>query len=202
MTKENKLDGPDWCKVVNHKNAPFLLKPDKTDNVVYTDEYLNYLNDIIGKSDSATGFKAYALDNEPALWQHISGAIAQADFLGLLAEKEIYFASIWAFDKAEYQFAAINMFTNYDENQGYFGDNLVSSNSSDDYTVSSFVAENSTDGKLHIILTNKAIHTATKVTINLGDFESSSAELYVLDKSGPTIYQSDSKIKTKIISYA
>ena len=373
MTAKNELDGPDWCKVVNRKNAPFLLKPDKSDKVVYTDEYLNYLNDIIGKSDSSTGFKAYALDNEPALWQHthpliqrqalrteelieksidlaltvkdfdpnadvfgpslfgyssycelganwklievnslykyqwfidyylekmkeaedkhnkrlldvldlhyyteakggcgkrkcdhfdndecikarinsvrslydpsykekswiqdtgakffplipklqasidkfypgtkiafteydfgggqhISGAIAQADFLGLLAESEIYFASIWAFDKADYQFAAINMFTNYDNNGGYFGENLVSSNSSDDYTVSSFVAENTTDGKLHIILTNKAIHTATKVTINLDSYNASSAELYVLDNGGPDIYKSDSKIKTK-----
>ena len=38
-----KTCGLDWCKVINHKNGEFLLKPDKRDNFVYTDEYLNYL---------------------------------------------------------------------------------------------------------------------------------------------------------------
>lgn len=373
MTLENKLDGPDWCKVVNRKNSDFLLKPDKTDNVVYTDEYLNYLENMIGNSDSVTGFKGYALDNEPALWQythsliqreplltedfmaktidlaltvkdfdsnadvfgpclfgyssycalganwksievnslfryqwfidyyldkmkeaeekygkrlldvldlhyyteakgacgkrtcnhydnddcikarinsvrslydsnykerswiqdtgavffplipkiqesikkfypgtkigfseynfgggdHISGAIAQIEFLGLLAQKEIYFATIWAYDNAEYQFEAINMFTNYDYNGGSFGETLINSTSSDDYTVSSFVAENKNDGKLHIILTNKAIHTATKVTINIGENKTKNCELFVLDGSEDKIYKADSEITTK-----
>lgn len=373
MTLENELDGPDWCKVINRKNGDFLLKPEKTDNVVYTDEYLNYLENMIGKSDSITGFKGYALDNEPALWQHthsliqrkplltedfmaksidlaatvkdfdpnadvfgpclfgysaycalganwksielnslfryqwfidyyldkmkeaeeqygkrlldvldlhyyteakgacgkrtcnhydnddcikarinsvrslydenykerswiqdtgalffplipkiqesidkfypgtkigfseynfgggdhISGAIAQTDFLGLLAQKEVYFATIWAFDNAEYQFEAINMFTNYDYNGSSFGDTLIASTTSDDYTVSSFVAENQTDGKLHIILTNKAIHTATKVTINIGENKPKSCDLFILDDSSDKIHKSDSKITTK-----
>lgn len=373
MTKDNKLDGPDWCKVINRKNGDFLLKPDTTDNYVYTDEYLNYLANMIGKSDSSTGFKGYALDNEPALWQHthsliqreplkteelleksidlaltvkdfdpsadvfgpclfgysaycalganwksieansffkyqwfidyyldkmkeaedkygkrlldvldlhyyteakgacgkrtcnhydndecikarinsvrslydenykekswiqdtgamffplipklqdsinkfypgtkiafseydfgggehISGAIAQADFLGLLAEKEVYFASIWAFDKAEYQFAAINMFTDYDSNGSYFGDTLISSSTSDDYTVTAFVAENKTDGKLHIIMNNKSIHTATKVTVDISDYKASSCELFVLDDSSTEIHKEDTKITIK-----
>ena len=373
MTLKNELDGKDWCKVVNRKNDKFLTRPDVTDNVVYTDEYLNYLDKMIGKSNSKSGFKGYALDNEPALWQHthsliqrkpllteelmaksidlaltvkdfdpdadvfgpclfgyssfcelganwksikinslfryqwfidyyldkmkdaeteygkrlldvldlhyyteakggcgirackhydndecikarinsvrslydpdykekswiqdtgaqffplipkvqasidkfypgtklgfseydfgggehISGAIAQTDFLGLLAQKGVYFATIWAYDKADYQFEAINMFTNYDKNGSYFGDNLIPSATSDDYTISSFVAENTTDGKLHIILTNKAIHTATKVTINLGSYKDSTAEWYVLDDSGAKIYKAADGIKVK-----
>ncbi|MCQ2592238.1 MAG: glycoside hydrolase family 44 protein [Treponema sp.] len=371
MTKANALDGKDWCKIINRKNAPFTLKPDTTDNVVYTDEYLNFLDHMIGKSDS-DGFKAYALDNEPALWQHthpliqreplyadtliektidlastikdfdpnadvfgpslfgyssycdfgpdwklkvakslykyqwfidfyldkmreaeetqgrrlvdvldlhyyteakgpcgirtcqhfdndecikarinavrslydanykesswiqstgakffplipnlqesvnkfypgtkigfteynfgagqdISGAIAQADFLGVLAQNEIYFASLWMMENSEYQFAAINMFTNYDNKGGYFGDSLVESTSSDDYAVSSFVAENSEDGKLHIILTNKEIHSGTLVTINLND-SYTKAELYELDKSGSKIHMGENPVKIK-----
>ena len=50
MTKDNNLDGDDWCKVINHKNGEFLLKPDKRDNFVYTDEYLNYLGNTVGNS--------------------------------------------------------------------------------------------------------------------------------------------------------
>ena len=372
-TAKNELDGSDWCKVVNRKNDEFLLSPDKNDSFVYIDEYLNYLNSKIGKSDSEFGFKAYALDNEPALWEHthsliqrekitaqslieksidlaktvkdfdpaadvfgpslfgysaynslggdwnliltksgykydwfidyyleqmalaekengkrlldvldlhyyteakgecgkrtcdhfdndgciqarinavrslydpnykekswitdtgakhfpllpklkasidkyyprtkiafteynfgggtdISGAIAQADFLGLLAEYQVYFASIWAFDKAEYQFAAINMFTDYDGAGGTFGDSLIESTSSDDYTVSSFAASNSSDGKLHIILTNKNIHNTTSVKIDLGSKKWTSAHKYFLDKNGSKIKKDDNPIKIK-----
>ncbi|MCQ2575452.1 MAG: glycoside hydrolase family 44 protein, partial [Treponema sp.] len=69
-TEENPLDGEDWCKIINRKGSDFSLKPDKTDGVVYTDEYLNYLGTVIGKSDSPAGFQGYALDNEPKLWNH------------------------------------------------------------------------------------------------------------------------------------
>lgn len=373
-TSENSLDSSDWCKVINRKNGEYLLNPNKDDGFVYTDEYLNYLANKIGKSDSQTGFKGYELDNEPALWQHthsliqkekitaqeliaksidlaktikdfdsnadvfgpslfgysaydslgtdwrliqarnffkynwfidyyleemskaesdcgirlldvldlhyyteakgqcgirkcnhfdvdgciqarinsvrslydanykenswivdngakhfplipklresiekyypgtkiafteynfgggtdISGALAQADFLGLLAANEIYFASIWAFEDAEYQFAAINMFTNYDEKGSYFGDTYIQSHSSDDYIVSSFVAKNNTDKKLHIILTNKEIHNKTSVTIDLSSSKYKTAQNYVLDKSGTKIHLDDnSKIKLK-----
>jgi hypothetical protein len=127
----------------------------------------------------------------------ISGAIAQADFLGLLAEYQVYFASIWAFDKAEYQFAAINMFTDYDGAGGTFGDTLIESTSSDDYTVSSFAASNSSDGKLHIILTNKSIHNKTSVTIDLGSNKWKQAEHYFLDKNTSKIQKTEQSLKIK-----
>ncbi|MCQ2588042.1 MAG: glycoside hydrolase family 44 protein [Treponema sp.] len=366
MTVDNALDSNDWCKIVNRKNGEFEIFPDTTDNVVYTDEYLNYLDYLIGKSDSETGIKAYALDNEPALWQHthsliqrepikaedliaksidlaatvkdfdsgaeifgpslfgysaycslgsdwsllqiksayrynwfidyyldkmkeaeetygkrlldvldlhyyteakgacgkrtcehfdnddcikarinavrslydadykekswimdtgakffpllpnikksidtfypgtklgfteynfgggkhISGAIAQSDFLGLLVQQEVYFASIWAFENSEYQFAAINMYTNYDSNGSYFGDKLVPLTSEDDYTVSAFAAKNEEDGKFHIILNNKNIHEKTTVKINLEN-SVSEIEMYTLDNSGPEIHKTE-----------
>ena len=64
-----------WKEIVNRKGADFSLEPDKKDEYIYTDEYLNYLFENIGKSDSETGFKAYALDNEPALWHHTHSLI-------------------------------------------------------------------------------------------------------------------------------
>ena len=64
-----------WKEVVNRKGEDFSLEPDKKDEYTYTDEYLNYLFENIGKSDSETGFKAYALDNEPALWHHTHSLI-------------------------------------------------------------------------------------------------------------------------------
>ena len=369
MTKDNNLDGQDWCKVINHKNGEFLLKPDKRDNFVYTDEYLNYLGNTVGNSKTG-GFKGYALDNEPALWEHthsliqkerigadeliqksidlaatvkefdpdadvfgpalfgysafdslgwdwtlikaknayrhdwfidyyldqmkkasdeknmrlldvldlhyyteakgecgirkcdhydndacikarinavrslydpdykenswivdtgarhfpllpklnasiekfypgtklafteydfgggedISGAIAQTDFLGILAEYGVYFASIWSFDKNQYQLAAINLFTNYDGKGSRFGDNLISAKSEDDYLVSSFAATSKDDNKLRIILCNKEIHEETKVTIQLSGGNYKKAKGYLLDKSSANITLQDKSI--------
>lgn len=56
-----------WYEVVNRKPGDFLMEPDKKDNTVYTDEYLNYLINTLGDSLNG-GFNAYALDNEPGLW--------------------------------------------------------------------------------------------------------------------------------------
>lgn len=130
--------------------------------------------------------------------QDISGAIVQADFLGLLAEYEVYFASIWAFDKSEYQFAAINMFTNYDNKGGYFADSLLESITTDDYTVSVYTGKNKTDGKTHIILINKEIHEQTEVTVKIGKTGNfTQAESYVLDGIGTTIRKSETPVKIK-----
>lgn len=367
-------DGPrlgDWCKVVNKKGRPLSLTPDLKDDYVYIDEYLNYLGKTIGNSKSNSGFKGYALDNEPALWEHthpvihnnsveaeeliaksidlaktvkdfdkdadvfgpalfgysaydslgvdwdliqaensnrfkwfieyyldqmaiaeeetgtrlldvldlhyyteakgacgirtcdhynddyciraridsvrslydyryrenswivdagarhfpllpklyesienyypgtklafteynfgggshISGAIAQADFLGILAQYQVYFASIWAFEKADYQFAAINMYTNYDSNGGYFADTLLDAFSSDDHAVSVYAGKNASDGKTHIILINKEIHEATKVNVNLSDSKFTQAQKYVLDGSSTAIKKVDEAVK-------
>ncbi|MCR4742487.1 MAG: hypothetical protein K5866_06430 [Treponema sp.] len=369
MTADNSLDGEDWCKIINHKEGEFLLKPDKRDHFVYTDEYLNYLENIVGNSQNG-GFKGYALDNEPALWEHthsliqkerisaeelikksidlaatvkefdpkadvfgpalfgysaydslgwdwnlikaknayrhdwfidyyldemnkasqeknirlldvldlhyyteakgecgkrkcdhydndgcikarinavrslydpeykenswivdigarhfpllpkltasiekfypgtkiafteydfgggedISGAIAQTDFLGILAEYEVYFASIWSFDKNQYQLAAINLFTNYDGKGSSFGQNLLSAKSEDDYVLSSYAATSNDDNKLRIILCNKEIHDETKVTIKLENGNYKKASCYVLDKSSANIYPQEKSI--------
>lgn len=84
-----------WKEVSNRKGSEFTLEPDKKDGYVYTDEYLNYLFENIGRSDSETGFKAYALDNEPALWHHTHSLI-QGEQLKCseLIEKSVDLASL------------------------------------------------------------------------------------------------------------
>lgn len=57
-----------WKTVELRKGSDFTLTPDTDDGSVYMDEYLNYLINYIGKSESEKGINAYALDNEPALW--------------------------------------------------------------------------------------------------------------------------------------
>ena len=75
LTEKMAAPSEYWREIVHRKNGDLSLEPDKKDNYVYTDEYLNYLFSNIGRSDSGTGFKAYALDNEPALWHHTHSLI-------------------------------------------------------------------------------------------------------------------------------
>ncbi len=342
-TEENAAPSAYWDKVVNRKNGELLLEPDSEDDYVYMDEYLNYLITTLGNSDSVTGFKAYALDNEPSLWRHthsliqqepltctglieksvdlakvvkemdsgadvfgpslfgysafdtlagapdwnqlekdngyrwfidyyldemrkaeeengtrlldvldihyyteakgvcgerscnhydndecikarldsvrslydetyrenswitdtgaeffpllpnikqsidtyypdtklafteynfgggdhISGAVAQADALGIFAENDVYFATIWSFDQNEYQLAAINMFTNYDGTGNGFGDTLVKSEY-DNENISVYSSVDSEDkNTVKIIVTNRNINSETPVNISL-----------------------------------
>ncbi|MGN1147050.1 MAG: glycoside hydrolase family 44 protein, partial [Lachnospiraceae bacterium] len=69
-----------WCQVLNRKEGEYTLEPDTQDGVVYNDEYLHYLFEKIGDSGSASGFKGYALDNEPALW-NATHSLAQREKL-------------------------------------------------------------------------------------------------------------------------
>ncbi|MBD5145272.1 MAG: glycoside hydrolase [Ruminococcus sp.] len=121
---------------------------------------------------------------------HISGAVAQADMLGIFAEYGVYFATIWSFDKNEYQLSAINMFTNYDGSGNGFGDTLVKSEyENEDISVYSSV-DDEDDGRVKIIVTNRSLHEETPVEITLADeADYKSAEVY-------SLYGDSSEIKT------
>ena len=119
---------------------------------------------------------------------HISGAVAEADMLGIFAEHGVYFATIWSFENNQYQLAAINMFTNYDGNGNGFGGTLVKSESSNnDISVYS-----STDGEngdtVKIIVTSRSIHDDTPVEISVASESAyESAEVYSLHGDSPEI---------------
>lgn len=95
VTEENAAPSDYWVEVRNQKDGELSLEPDKKDGAVYTDEYLNYLFDKLGKSDSETGIKAFALDNEPALWKHTHSLVQHSDLsCAELVEKSTELASV------------------------------------------------------------------------------------------------------------
>lgn len=112
---------------------------------------------------------------------HVSGAIAQADALGVFAENGIYVSNIWAINSDfSYQLAAINLYTNYDGNGASFGDTLVASETSDVTKATAYAAINgSEESKLNVVLTNKSLTESQKAVINLDANTSySSAKVY------------------------
>ncbi|MCQ2490333.1 MAG: glycoside hydrolase [Ruminococcus sp.] len=67
--KENEVAPSErWNKVEFRKDGELSLEPDLTDDTVYMDEYVNYLVKTFGDASTKTGFQAFSLDNEPALW--------------------------------------------------------------------------------------------------------------------------------------
>jgi len=123
---------------------------------------------------------------------HISGGVCEADTLGIFAENGIYFATIWAFERNEYQLGAINMFTNYDGCGNGFGDTLVKSahDGGDISVYSSIDGEDETTVK--IIVTNRSIHNDTPVSITLSSENVyKNAEVYSLYGDSPQVRKLD-----------
>lgn len=89
---------------------------------------------------------------------HISGAIAEADALGLFAQHGVYMANSWAVASDEsYTHAAMNLYTNYDGKGAQFGDTLVQAECSDIEKSSVYAAINGSDeSKLNVVLMNKS----------------------------------------------
>ncbi|MCM1328729.1 MAG: glycoside hydrolase [Ruminococcus sp.] len=112
---------------------------------------------------------------------HISGALAEADMLGIFAEYGVYLAAIWSFDSNDFQLAAINMYTNYDGQGSGFGDTLVETETFDRNRTAVYSAVDSGDGKLRVIAVNKSLRESTAVNISLaGEKKYSSAKVYGL----------------------
>ncbi len=73
--EEDAAPSSRWNEVKLTKDGPFAETPDLTDGIVYMDEYVNYLIQMLGDSSTATGIQGYSLDNEPALWNHTHSLI-------------------------------------------------------------------------------------------------------------------------------
>ncbi len=99
---------------------------------------------------------------------HISGAVAAADALGVFAREGVSVATLWFLHGDEpFNRAAIRMFTNYDGAGGWFKDTLVSAASSDDAVASVYAAiEKDLPAAMTILAINKS-GTAKTAAITL-----------------------------------
>lgn len=121
---------------------------------------------------------------------HVSGAIAEADTLGVFASNDVYLATLWPLtSNIDYQLAAINLYTNYDGNGAAFGDTLVSTKTSDVEKGTAYAAiDGSDESKVTLVLTNKDLHNSQNATIKLnGDAAYSSAAIYGITSESSNI---------------
>lgn len=91
--------------------------------------------------------------------EHINGALAQAEVLGIFGREGVGLATLWEPPGLTQPGAfAFRLYRNYDGQGGHFGDTRVAATSSAADRLSLFAAQRSADGALTLVVINK--HTA------------------------------------------
>lgn len=107
--------------------------------------------------------------------EHVNGALAQADVLGIFGREGLDLATLWDPPTASQPGAfAFRMYRNYDGAGGAFGDTSVRAASADQAQLAVYAAERSGDGALTVMVVNKSTQTLT-TTLTLAGFTSGAA---------------------------
>ena len=123
---------------------------------------------------------------------HISGAIAQADVLGVFGEEGVFAGTWWNIDghdasDAPFVYGAFDMFRNYDGTGGQFGDISVQADSDAIEDASVYASLDSEDPDRMVLIainrTDQALDAAISVT---SDRLFETAEVYQLTSAGAT----------------
>ena len=102
---------------------------------------------------------------------HISGAIAQADVLGIFGREGVDLATFWGSLNNGYHVRnAFKLYRNYDGNKSTFGDTSVAATVANPDNVSAFAAQRSTNGTLTVMVLNKYLTNNTPITVSLAGF--------------------------------
>jgi hypothetical protein len=107
--------------------------------------------------------------------EHINGATAQADVLGIFGREGLSLATRWVVPAAGTPtFKAIQMYRNYDGAKSTFGDVSVKATVPDPDSLAAFAAERTGDGDVTVMVINKATSSAL-VNLGLANFASGAA---------------------------
>lgn len=112
---------------------------------------------------------------------HINGAVAQADVLGIFGREGVDLATMWAPPSVDDPTGfAFRMYRNYDgmgSGESQFGDMGVAADSTDESQVSVFAATRDSDNKMTVMLVNKS--TDARITsLDFAQVDNAIAEVY------------------------
>ncbi|MCK6553443.1 hypothetical protein L6Q96_02485 [Candidatus Binatia bacterium] len=110
---------------------------------------------------------------------HINGALAQADVLGIFGREGLDLATLWD-PPTRYQPGAFafRMYRNYDGTGGAFGDIGVRAGSGDQGQLAVYAAERSGDGSLTVMVVNKTAQSLTAALTVAGFVPGGAARVY------------------------
>lgn len=119
---------------------------------------------------------------------HISGAIAQADVLGIFGREGVYSASHWHIGNTDdsFIFGAFRSYLNYDGAKGKFGDKGLAANTSDATTSSVYASADSSNPNRRVLVVINKKESAQIAEIRLTDnVNFTKAQTYVLSGGNP-----------------
>ncbi|MDB6057785.1 MAG: hypothetical protein JWO95_1629 [Verrucomicrobiales bacterium] len=113
---------------------------------------------------------------------HINGATAQADVLGILGREGVDLATRWTVPASNTPVAnAFKMYRNYDGNKSKFGNLSVATSAPAPDNVAAFGALRTSDGALTVMVINKQLSTSATVQLALTNFyHNGTAQLWQL----------------------
>ncbi len=128
----------------------------------------------------------------------VTGAIMEADALGIFAQNEVYAANLFSMD-AQYQLTGIQLYTDYDGQGSGFGDTLVHCKSDDIETSTAYAAiRGESSDTVTLVVTNKAFADNTTANIKL-DGEYANAHLYGINSMSAQVFDmTDHNPKVKL----
>jgi len=140
---------------------------------------INILGRLQSKIDAENpGMKIAITEYENGGWNHIAGAIAQADNLGIFGAQGVFAANFWPPNGTySYALAGFRAFRGFDGAGANFGDTSLQSTSSSVKDVVVYASLDSTaPGRVVFVAINRS--NATKVTAITGQTLSGTAHLY------------------------
>jgi hypothetical protein len=160
---------------------PMQLRRNRSTRSLWDPNYVDetYLNTVIRlvprlKDWVAQSYPGLQVGINEYSWgatQHINGATAQADVLGILGREGADVAARWVMPPASTPtYKAMKMYRNYDGNRSTFGDVSVAASVPDPDRLAAFAARRTADGKLTVMAVNKVLTGNTPVTFSLAGF--------------------------------
>ncbi len=128
---------------------------------------------------------------------HINGALAQADVLGIFAREGVDVAALWDPPSPSMPAAfAFRLYRNYDGSGGAFGETHVQAQSDDQEQLSVYAAQRDIDSALTVLVINKSATTLTTSIALTGFTPASTAQLYRYSAAdlGAIVRQSDQAV--------
>ena len=120
---------------------------------------------------------------------HVSGAVAQADVLGIFGREAVFAANYWDLDGAtNYINAAFNMYRNFDGEGGKFGDISIDADTSQNADSAVYASIDSTDpNRMVVVAINRTANPITTGISITHDRIFDHAEVYRLTSNSPNI---------------
>lgn len=121
---------------------------------------------------------------------HISGAIAQADALGIFGQQDIYMANYWG-EVSGYIKSGFDIFRNYNGSGARFGNQSLAAGSADRANASVYASLlNGNDSLMHVVAINKNQDSTLTATISVNSpFSYQGARVWILDSRSTQIKQ-------------